>query len=228
MPRRAASGFLSNPVSLFAVRALVLVLFFGVWSVSAAYAGITVQPTTWNVVGLDSNNVNVGPASYPVGVRVCNTGGAPVTNVTGSFVWDSSNLYINLSGASTINVQTLAAGACTDIYFTVAVTRTSAAYDATRRYHITVTGDGVSSVTTPIPREIYVEKIISQNRNSVNSITGPTTVYVGQTYTYTVSASTATGGYEQLQAFLELPNVIFRSEERRVGKECRSRWSSYH
>lgn len=177
---------------------------------SAAYAGITIQPTTWNVIGLDSNNVNTGPAAYPVGVRVCNTGGAPVTNVTGNFVWDSSNIYINLNGASTINVQTLAAGACTDIYFTVAITRTSAAYDATRRYHITVSGDGVSSVTTPTPREIYVEKIISQNRNSVNSITGPTTVYVGQTYQYTVSASTATGGYEQLQAFLELPNIIFQ------------------
>src|ERR1035441_11085965 len=24
------------------------------------------------------------------------------------------------------------------------------------------------------------------------------------------------------------PNVFFRSEERRVGKECRSRWSAYH
>ena len=188
----------------------MLVLFLGVWSVSAAYAGITIQPTTWNVIGLDSNNVNTGPNTFPVGVRVCNTGGAPVTNVTGSFVWDSSNIYVNLTGASIINVQTLAAGACTDIYFSVTITRTSAAYNATRRFHITVTGDGESSVTTPTPREIYVEKIISQNRNSVNSITGPTTVYVGQTYQYTVNASTATGGYEQLQAFLELPNVIFQ------------------
>ena len=25
-----------------------------------------------------------------------------------------------------------------------------------------------------------------------------------------------------------LPNVLCRSEERRVGKECRSRWSPYH
>ena len=25
-----------------------------------------------------------------------------------------------------------------------------------------------------------------------------------------------------------LPNVTIRSEERRVGKECRSRWSPYH
>src|SRR5947208_16687060 len=27
---------------------------------------------------------------------------------------------------------------------------------------------------------------------------------------------------------VEIVRVIFRSEERRVGKECRSRWSSYH
>src|SRR2546430_8611696 len=27
---------------------------------------------------------------------------------------------------------------------------------------------------------------------------------------------------------LDLPNSISRSEERRVGKECRSRWSPYH
>src|SRR5688572_20185686 len=210
MPRRSAPGFLTNSVSLLAVRALALVLLVGVWAVGAAYAGITVQPTTWNVIGLDSNDVNTGPAAYPVGVRVCNTGGAAVTNVTGTYVWDSSNIYVNLTGASTINVQTLAAGACTDIYFSVTITRTSAAYNSARRFHITVTGDGVSSVTTPTPREVYVEKIISQNRNSVNSITGPTTVYVGQTYQYTVNASTATGGYEQLQAFLELPNVIFQ------------------
>ena len=24
------------------------------------------------------------------------------------------------------------------------------------------------------------------------------------------------------------PNILLRSEERRVGKECRSRWSPYH
>ena len=28
--------------------------------------------------------------------------------------------------------------------------------------------------------------------------------------------------------FLELSLLSFRSEERRVGKECRSRWSPYH
>jgi uncharacterized repeat protein (TIGR01451 family) len=90
------------------------------------------------------------------------------------------------------------------------VTRTSLAYNATRRYHITVSATGVSAISTPTPREIFVEHLISQNRNSVQSIVGPTTVYVGQTYNYTVNASTATQGYEQLEAFLNLSNVIFQ------------------
>src|SRR5256886_11435737 len=31
-----------------------------------------------------------------------------------------------------------------------------------------------------------------------------------------------------IQPLAGKPNVILRSEERRVGKECRSRWSPYH
>jgi uncharacterized repeat protein (TIGR01451 family) len=192
------------------VKASLLLLFFGVWGVQSAYAGLTITPTTWNVIGLDSNNVNSGPNTFQVGARVCNTGAAAVTNVSGTFVWDSVNAFINLNGPSNINVPSLAAGTCVDFYYTAAVTRSSLAYNATRRYHITVTGDSVASVSTPTPRELYVEKLISQNRNSVNSITGPSTVYVGQTYTYTVNASTATGGYAQLEAFLDLSNIIFQ------------------
>ena len=30
------------------------------------------------------------------------------------------------------------------------------------------------------------------------------------------------------ETFVELAGEILRSEERRVGKECRSRWSPYH
>ncbi len=32
----------------------------------------------------------------------------------------------------------------------------------------------------------------------------------------------------QASAVLDLTEDDFRSEERRVGKECRSRWSPYH
>jgi len=38
-------------------------------------------------------------------------------------------------------------------------------------------------------------------------------------------------GYDAMQKLLALPEpptAVFRSEERRVGKECRSRWSPYH
>ena len=31
-----------------------------------------------------------------------------------------------------------------------------------------------------------------------------------------------------LESFLVCPGELTRSEERRVGKECRSRWSPYH
>jgi uncharacterized repeat protein (TIGR01451 family) len=199
--------------SNFALMIFKLAVFIGVLLILCSIpvsAAVTITPTSWNVVGIDSNNPSVGPDTYQIGARICNTGGAAVTNIVGTFVWDSSNSFINLSGANPVNVASLNGGACTDIYFPVTITRTSSAYNTTRSYHITVSGTGFSSVSTPTPREIYVEKIISQNRNSVNSIVGPTTVYVGNTYNYTVNASTATQGYEQLEAFLNLSNVIFQ------------------
>jgi uncharacterized repeat protein (TIGR01451 family) len=185
-------------------------IFLSICAVQAAYAGLTVTPTSWNMVGLDSNNPNTGPDSFQIGARVCNTGGTAVTGIVGNFIWDSSNIYINLSGASTLSVSSLNAGACVDLYYPVTVTRTSLAYNTARRYHIAVSATGFPTISTPTPREVYVERIISQNRNSVQSIIGPTTVYVGQTYNYTVNATTATQGYEQLEAFLNLSNVIFQ------------------
>ena len=58
---------------------------------SNAYAAavLTITPLTWNVVGLDSNNVNVGPNNFPVGARVCNTGDTTATNVSSSFNWEA-------------------------------------------------------------------------------------------------------------------------------------------
>ena len=190
----------------------VCALFFvlGVFGVKDAYAGLTITPVSWNVIGLDSNNTAAGPDTYQIGARVCNTGGTAVSNLVGTFVWDSSNAFVNLSGNNPVTFTSLNAGACTDFYFPVTITRTSLAYNTTRGYHITASATSVSTVSTPTPRELYVEKIISQNRNSVNSISGPTTVFVGQTYQYTVNASTATQGYEQLEAFLNLSNVIFQ------------------
>src|SRR3954470_5586607 len=206
---KAQRGFAT--VAFMSFRLLLVAGLLLVLGSIRAYAAVTITPTSWNVVGLDSNNPSTGPDTYQIGARICNTGGTAVTNIVGTFVWDSSNSFINLSGANPVSIGSLnGGGACTDIYFPVTITRTSSAYNTTRGYHITISGTGFSTVSTPTPREIYVEKIISQNRNSVNSIVGPTTVYVGNTYNYTVNASTATQGYEQLEAFLNLSNVIFQ------------------
>ncbi|MCI0556847.1 MAG: hypothetical protein L0287_38400, partial [Anaerolineae bacterium] len=65
-------------------------------SVSAATA-MTITPITWNIIGLDSNNVNVGPNHFPVGARVCNTStaGETLTGVTSSFALAGTNPYIS-------------------------------------------------------------------------------------------------------------------------------------
>ena len=191
-----------------AVRALALALVLAAWQ--TAHASLSVTPATWNVIGLDSNNVNAGPNSYLVGVLVCNTGAAAVTNLTGTLVWDSANVYVNTTGQNPVTYASLAAGSCTNIFFNVVITRTTAAYNTARRYHIDVTADGEPVYSTPTPRELYVEKLVSQNRNSVLSINGPTSVFVGFTYQYTVVADTATQGYEQLEAFLNFSNIVFQ------------------
>jgi hypothetical protein len=158
-----------NPVSFLRIALLVLLILvlvasiFQPQSTASAAAVLTITPLTWNIIGLDSNNVNVGPSNFPVGARVCNTGVAIATNVLSSFVWDSSDPYINSRPGSltTLSVPSLAPTACTDFYFEVTVTRNAAAYNPashTRRYHITAMADTLGVISTPTPRELLVER----------------------------------------------------------------------
>jgi uncharacterized repeat protein (TIGR01451 family) len=194
---------------------------------------LEIKPITWDIVGLDSNDVTVGPDTFPVAARVCNTGDADATNVVATIHFDApvNSAHFNLQTADPLTVLTLPPGGvgsfydigpdrpapipnhCTDFYWNVVLTRDSSAYNPTNQtqlYHIEVTADGLGTVSTPSNRQLFIEKLISQNRNSVNSISGPTTVYIGNTYTYTVSAKTATGGYEQVVPTVNFPNTIFR------------------
>ncbi|MFM8424846.1 MAG: hypothetical protein ACKOBL_06685, partial [Chloroflexota bacterium] len=158
------------------------IIFVLIWSlivpqnsVSAA-ASLTITPITWNVVGLDSNNVNVGPNLFPVGARVCNTGNAQATNVSSQFVWGTDETplksYISLRTGSKLSYSgyTIDVGKCTDFYYEVEVTRNSNAYNDTRAYKISATADGVSTIYTPDKREIFVEYLISQNRNATDYV----------------------------------------------------------
>lgn len=163
---------------------------------------LAVTPISWNVIGLDSNNVNAGPNRFLVGARVTNTGDTTATNVQVDYAWDSNNTLINLESRPGQSIPTLAAGASADFYYNVVVTRDAAAYNTARRYHISASADGVAAVSTPSPRELYIEKILSQNRNSDLSISGPATVQVGGTYTYHLTSSSSPGGYDELESFL--------------------------
>ena len=60
------------------------------------------------------------------------------------------------------------------------------------------------------------DKLNSAQKKAVDTIDGPLLVVAGP----------GTGKTELLS--MRAANIDDRSEERRVGKECRSRWSPYH
>lgn len=207
--------------AVVAVLLLLLLAPVGLLAAVPAQAAValTIRPITWDVIGIDSNKpsddgAGSGPNVFPVGARVCNTGDVPAADLTTDLLFGGDktvdNPYLSVQGATTVTFGALAAGACVDTYFNVQVRRVVAAYDTRQLYTITARATGTGTVSTPSDRQLYVEHLISQNRNSVLSISGPSTVFVGSTYTYKVTASTATQGYEQLESFLTFPNTIFR------------------
>jgi hypothetical protein len=85
----------------------------------------------------------------------------------------------------------------------------NAAYFTTQGYTVTAASGALSAIT-PANRELYIEKLNSQNRNTVGGLFGPTSLQVGGIYTFNVLWSTAPGGYEQLEHFVNLTNTSFR------------------
>lgn len=191
---------------------------------AAAAATLTVTPTTWNVVGLDSNKPSVSngrPNEFPVGARVCNTGDVAATSVQATFNWTTANTNLSLANATALrSLGTLAPGACALATYNVLINRNQQSFtNRTRGYQITATAAGGLSASTPANREVYVEKLVSQSRNSVLGITSAActgascTVYRGQTYRFTLTSKTATQGYEQLETFVNFPDSIFEIQD---------------
>ena len=191
-------------------------------SASATAASLTVTPITWNVVGLDSNSPATGPNRFPVGARVCNTGTSVLSDVTANFIWDSANANINLrSGSlSSISLGSIGIGNSADAYFEAEINRVAAAYNTTRAYHISAADSGSGATdATPLARELFVEHLISQNRNGITTVKlngtsvaagGSMTLVVGNTYNIELDGYTATQGYNQLEGFINFPNTIFQ------------------
>lgn len=224
MDRVHSSTLIKSVAKIFSAFLIAILLFslFDPLIKTEAASVLSITPITWNIIGLDSNNVTVGPNQFPVGARVCNAAGASdASNVNVALVWDSANSYINLASSSltTITIPSLPANSCYDAYFNVEITRNSAAYDTTRKYHIVATDSLGVTARTPYNRELYVEHLVSQARNAVSGISvngtpialgGSFSLVVGQTYTITLSGSTSTNGYNQLESFLNLPNSVYQ------------------
>jgi uncharacterized repeat protein (TIGR01451 family) len=196
---------------------------------AAQTASLYIEPLTWDIIGLDSNNPNIGPNSYLVGARVCNIGTADAANTVVKFVREgATNPYIAITAVGGDRTDTLTlprlipgptpanhhqlAGTpanCFDAYYNAVVDRTSAAYNTTQKYHVEAKADGTSSVRTPMHRQLYVEKILSQGRNEVVSFTGSTNVEVGGVYDFTLVTTTSSAA-SQLTVSSDFPNAIFQ------------------
>ncbi len=196
--------------SFFAAVAVILTsVLFGSTPVQADPVAFTVTRAGWNVVGLDSNDVTAGPNQFPQSAKVCNTSTDTVaTGVQVSWSWTSNNALINLDGDDTKVVGDLAASACATVWWTVTVTRDAAAYDTSRTYSLSA-NDGGSATAISSSQLVYVEHLISQNRNVVNGVTGPASVSVGDTVQFVLSGATATQGYEQIVTAPILDSSIF-------------------
>ncbi|MDT8410068.1 MAG: hypothetical protein RQ741_10750, partial [Wenzhouxiangellaceae bacterium] len=194
-----------------------------------ATAALTLTPITWDLVGLDHNRpLTEGPELFPVGARVCSD--ADTTDpVRVDHVWDNpDDTWIdNRPGSLTsLTFDPLLAGECRDAYFELQLTRGAGAFGQSRAYRIVASTDG-GSVTgqTPTPRQIFVERLVSQNRNATQQIRwgqqadqsdwqilgagAGLSLLVGETYFIELTTQTATA-YEQIESFLTLSNTIFQ------------------
>ena len=184
--------------------------------------GLTVDITTWDVIGLDSNSLTSGPDTFPLGARVCNTTSTAITGVTSVLAWSTSNTNVALVDSATHDLGTVNAGTCTDTYYTVKITRVTAARSSTRDYSVSASGSGGASGSIS-NRRVTVERFVSQNRNTTQKISGaggcnadftlcdpaPTDLVVGNEYTYKLYGSTSST-YEQLESFISFPGDIFK------------------
>jgi LPXTG-site transpeptidase (sortase) family protein len=191
----------------------LIIAFFGSAIPSTADSpDLEIISITWNVVGLDANDVNQGPNVYSIGARICNNGDAAATNMTVGFFWDATSPFINLIDPENNEYlfPSLAIDACTEVYFPIVITRDVNAYDSSASFYLAVSAENIAPLYSPGNREIYVERLAAVPNLSITNITGPNRVLVGQTYEYVVTSNTGSEYYEQLVHFLGMPESMFR------------------
>lgn len=202
--RKRRLHLISISIGLLIAIGLILVPMIN----TKAAPSLSITQITWNVIGLDPQDVNSGPNIFPVGIRVCNSGDSNATNGVVTFTWDSINPFINLDSAPT-QTFILPAQNCQDFYFNVVVSRDQQALNTARRYHISVSAQDVGTITTPIPQELFVKELSQVINNGLGAISGPTNIYVGQIVEYTLQQSKIPL-FQQLVHHIDFPTDMFR------------------
>ena len=81
----------------------------------------------------------------------------------------------------------------------------------------------MSYATTSIDRSVDANKINFLSETAIEDIMGDTNNASNYSFTQQCAKNYSSSG-----SLSEKAKTKWRSEERRVGKECRSRWSPYH
>ncbi len=153
---------------------------------------------SWDIIGLDRNDVNTGPNQYLIQIRVRNDALTTANNVTANLTFTTANPYINLAPDETAvkYLGDIPPGATVDVFYLVEITRTPLAHLTSRNYTVTVGGTNTGSADT-INGTLYVERLNSQNRNDVVSISvsNPTPA-IGDVIAVTVVSTTASATYD--------------------------------
>jgi len=162
---------------------------------------------SWDIAGLDSNfPVTQGPNQTVIQFRIRNPDLVNTAHdVTATFAWTSANIYIDLAPGETAikNLGDIAPGQTKDVFYLVEITRTSLAHFTSRDYQVTIAGSDTPTYTPG--GSIYVEKLLSQNRNDITGImVSPPNPTVGSTFTVTVTSTTGSPNYPELALSLVL------------------------
>jgi|GEM_PF-700632 len=199
---------------------LLVVLITGslVWqpvSIGRAAPILSIEPLTWNIIGLDDEDMNSGPNTYPIGARVCNSGDEAAQALLFTLVWEEENLNISQIGPISFNLTQLDATQCRDFYFQVLVNRTVDAYTANREFHFRLESSNHSTIETEANTEIYVQPYLNEENQPDDNmssfvIAGPSTIELGHTVEFTGTSAVASPGMQQLMHLIEFPPDLFR------------------
>ena len=141
----------------------------------------------------------------------------------------TSSATVNEGSTATFTLSTTNVASGTAVAYTVSGVSSADVVGGAMSGTVTVGTNGQGTISIPIAADNLTEGsetlTVTAQGQSASVVINDTSLTPQPTYTLSASVGTVQEG-SSAQFLLATTNV--RSEERRVGKECRSRWSPYH